>query len=204
MSGQSVDIKDKISGWVNECKKIYSEIRNLKRFSEEDTKVKFIFPLFEILGWNLRSPLETEMEFGSYDESIDEELSRDWSEWALSWRQLSKGIQVDCAFKICSKPHILLECKKLAIKYYDFPSLQNPIGVKNFAYAIRLGAKHVVFTNFLKMLIIDVSPGEYVKSQKSLRKLVEKSHQSYFENTDDYVSRYDELRALARPKSAIK
>lgn len=183
-SCQDNEVRGRILELIDRLRQIFYEtpdVEKLKEFSEEDVKVKLIFPLFEILGWNVRDYRETEMEreYG-YDMEIHEQLLK---KWPYLGENQNKGIKVDCVFKIDNEPHILLEAKRLTV---HLPSPDSPNGARIVEYAKKHGVKFVVFTNFLKMSIIDT---EGLQPQVF----------ADFEDMSEYISEYDNLKVLMKP-----
>lgn len=155
-------------------------VKKLEELSEEDVKVKLIIPLFKILGWNVRNYRDAVMETEDYDKTIEKELLKKWP--SLSKKGVG-GVKVDCIFKINNKPHIILEAKRLN---GSLPSLERLDGQRTVAYARKWRAKYVVFTNFLKMSIIDTKPSQPVVFAD-------------FKDMSEYISKYDQLKVLMKP-----
>lgn len=185
MFDQDSEAKKRIMALNKECAEIaakWHSVAGAKEFSEEDTKLKLIFPLFEILGWNMKDYRETEAECSEYDETINQELTKKWS----SSRQ--QGVKADCVFKLENKPYICLEAKHLSQRI--LPSLDNLSGQRTIAYSQKWGAKHVVFTNYLRMIVVELN-------KATNEPLVIAN----FQNTNEYVSEYDKLKTLAKPEN---
>jgi len=62
---------------------------------------------------------------------------------------------LDCVFKIGGRPFIYLEAKGLK---KGLPSLKTLDGLRIVEYAKLYGIRYVVFTNFLKMYIVNIQP----------------------------------------------
>jgi hypothetical protein len=158
------------------------EAQKFMRLSEENVKVKFIFPLFEILGWNVRNHLDAELEYDcGYDKEVYQRLLRRFSpSYDLKKEKWDKGLVVDCAFKTRDGPYILLEAKRFDS---DLPSIVEPNGFRLVENARRFpDVKYVVFTKFIKMSIVDMKSGQ----------------PTTFEDTSEYISKYDSLKALLK------
>ena len=188
LSHQDAEIKSRILALINECKTIIDQWQAVlypasdsRMFSEEDTKLKLIYPLFEVLGWNLKDHRETETEScKEYDETLEKKFLKKWPTHRL------QSLKMDCVFKLNNKPHICLEAKHLSQKI--LPSLDTLQGERTVAYARKWGAKYVVFTNFVKMEIIKID-----KEQQEPKVLAS------FNDMNDYISQFDKLKILARP-----
>jgi hypothetical protein len=168
----------KIFDLINECRRIFYEISDVKRFSEEDVKLKLIFPFFEAFGWNVRDYHETLTEI-SYDcdETIENELKRKWP-----YLNYKKSLEVDCVFLVGNEPYIFLEAKKFDFKNL-FSIIDYPDGEIIVAHAKKLKVKYVVFTNFLQMMIYEIETSSKIK----------------FDDMSEYISKYNELEVLKKP-----
>ncbi len=89
------EAKQKIADLVEKYKKV-KDAGKINKYSEADTKTKFIEPFFEALGWDFRS--------------VDDEVSKEES--------ISKG-RVDYGFRINGIPKLFVEAKKLKANLED-------------------------------------------------------------------------------------
>ena len=88
-----MEAKEQIKELIEKYNKIVEE-KKLKKYNEEMTKKKFIEPLFEALGWDMKSD----------DIALEEKVS--------------KG-RVDYSFRINGIPKFFLEAKALKIDLDD-------------------------------------------------------------------------------------
>lgn len=92
-------------------------------------------PLFEILGWNIRSyrDMETECNCG-YDEEIYKNL-QSFPNYTLPEKYYDRAYIVDFVFKINDTQYFFLETKGFGINLQDlqnYASLQHPAGFRIF------------------------------------------------------------------------
>ncbi len=126
-------------------------------------------------------------------------LRRTWPEWSDSWGILLESVVFDCLLKVCGSPYILLQFKKLKAK--DLLGLDRPDEVMMLAYAILVGARYLVLTNFKQMRFSDLNVS--VDARILTRELVEllRHERTTRIQSHEYVTRYDELTVLRKPTS---
>lgn len=152
----------------------------VKRIIEEETKIRYIIPFFEILGWDFSDYLETSLEKSSgYDEFLYKEALKKWP--GLSTK-FDKAKIVDCVFKINNKPYIYVEMKKLGITRLD--SMDTIDGFLTLKYAKMNDVKYVVFTNFQSTVIFDPKTSLEIFS---------------FQNSTEYITYFEKLRIISNP-----
>ncbi len=112
-----MEVKEQIKELIEKYNKVVEE-KKLKKYNEEMTKKKFIEPLFEALGWDMKSD----------DVALEEKVS--------------KG-RVDYSFRINGIPKFFLEAKALKIDLDDPKFIKQAIN-----YAWHKGCTWAVLTDF--------------------------------------------------------
>jgi len=157
---------------------------DFKKIKEEETKIRYIFPLFEILGWNFSDYNETSLEYSSgFDERVYREILGKIPNFGENF---NKAKIIDCVFRVNNKEQIYLEAKKLSIHHLD--SLDTPDGKILMKYAKLNDVRCVVFTNFLTMRIMDALVNQEV---------------CFFKNPDEYLVNFETLKVLMRSNQAV-
>jgi len=129
------DIQNSIISVIGNCLQILRAAKELRYFTEEDTKVKLVLPFVKVFGWDPLNPQDVELEASFYDSDI------------------GKTSVVDCVLWNGDKRHIFLEIKSLNRR------LPNPESNEKARLMLRYAKKndvsYVIFTNFLGMEIYD-------------------------------------------------
>lgn len=128
--------KEKIKQLFERYMKSYVESAvRAHEFSEQDTATKFIKPLIEALGWNVRS-MQKMREEVYFNEKF-----------------------IDCVLYSQGKPHIVFEFKSLG-----FGVLRNKVDVSELINSAKaLGAKYAVLTRFRETIIYSPEIGEEIE-----------------------------------------
>ena len=128
--------RGKVKALVDKYTQIASDQKRYKNYNEEETKKKFIEPLFEALGWDL---------------DVLDEVSLE--------EKVSKG-RVDYGFRINNIPKFFLEAKKLRANLDDAKFIKQAID-----YSWNKGCTWAVLTDFegIKIFNAEVCATDYTQ-----------------------------------------
>jgi len=135
------DIQKKILSVIENCLQILRGVKELRYFTEEDTKVKLVLPFVKIFGWDPLNPQDVEMEASFSDPEI------------------GKTSVVDCVLWTGGKRHIFLEIKSLNRRLPNPKYDQKAELMLRYATHKENNVPYVIFTNFLGMDIYDPRSG---------------------------------------------
>jgi hypothetical protein len=196
MSNFENDAKNRIAELITKWEQIKNKWRPIlpsrhddwRVFSEEDTKLKLIFPLFEALGWNFEDPAQTETEScKEYDESVAKEFHDKHPE------DKRTSLQVDSILKNGEKLHVIIQAKRLSLEGKFPPMPGTSLCDLAVAYSAKWKTKYLVFTNFSKMLIIKF---EYKQTTGEAESKVVANYQDPYE----YLNQFKILQLLINPR----
>ncbi|MFA6171025.1 MAG: N-6 DNA methylase [Patescibacteria group bacterium] len=133
------EAKDKIKRLVDKYREVV-DLGKIKTYSEEETKIGFIQPLFEALGWNVHDKMEV---------TAEEQIS---------------GDRVDYGFYLNGRIKFYLEAKKLSadLNREDFAK-------QAIRYSWNKGATWAVLTDFEGLIVFNaLSPEKTLAGKKYL------------------------------------